>query len=476
MKRLCAATLGGLPAEVHRPSYDLARVAVGVVHLGVGNFHRAHQAIVFDDLLATGDPRWGVCGVSLRRPAMRDALAPQDGLYAVLERDGGGTRVRVPGALREQLVASESASAVIARLADPATRLVTLTITEKGYDETGPGSAVGLLANGLAARHATGAGGLSLLSCDNLAGNGRRLHERLLGAVAHDARLANWVGQAVRCPDTMVDRIVPATTDADRADAAARLGLADAWPVPAEPFMQWVVEDRFVGEPPPWAAVGVQVVDDVAQWEAMKLRLLNAAHSALAYLGAPAGVGTVDQAIADPRLRGFVLRLWAQATDTLPRGVRGEAPGYTARLLGRFANPALRHRLLQIAMDGSRKLPQRLVAPLHEARMAGRPHDALLWAVAAWMHFVADPDERGAPLPLDDPLAAVLRESVAGGTEPTRVVRSLLARPEVFPPAWEPDEALVGALSRALQAIRSRGALASVDPAAMAAALSSDAS
>ncbi len=457
MTRLSDATLEALPPDVARPAYERRRTAIGVVHLGVGSFHRAHQAVAFDDLLAAGDPRWGVCGVSLRRPAMRDALAPQDGLYSLLVRDGGGTRPRVVGALRELLVAPEAPAAVVARIAAPATRLVTLTVTEKGYDDDGPGGAVALLAAGLAARRAAGLDGLSLLSCDNLSRNGTRLHARLRAtAAATDPTLADWIDARVACPDTMVDRIVPATTDADRAEAAARLGLDDAWPVPAEPFTQWVVERRFAGEAPPLDAAGAQWVDDVAPWEAMKLRLLNAAHSALAYLGAPAGLATVDAAIAEPAMRALVGRLWTQAAATLPASVRGEAPAYGARLLERFANPALRHRLLQIATDGSRKLPQRLVATLADARRAGLPHDAPLLALAAWMRFCAGRDEAGGELPLDDPLAARLRGAAQG--EPAAVARAMLAIGEVFGDAAA-DPMLADALAGALRALRERGSI-----------------
>ena len=458
--RLSDATLASLPADVARPGYDRTRATVGVVHLGVGNFHRAHQAVAFDDLLGTGDPRWGVCGVSLVRPAMRDALAPQDGLYALLVRDGAGTRVRVVGALRRMLVAPESPAAVVARIASSDTRLVTLTITEKGYEDAGPGGAVALLLAGLAARRAAGGAAVSLLSCDNLSRNGAALHARLRAAAAvADPALADWIDARVACPDTMVDRIVPATTDVDRDEAAARLGVRDAWPVPAEPFSQWVVERRFAGEVPPLDAAGATLVDDVAPWEAMKLRLLNAAHSSLAYLGAPAGLSTVDAAIAEPRLRAFVGRLWAQAAATLPASVRAEAPAYGARLVERFANPALRHRLLQIATDGSRKLPQRLVATLREARAQGRAHDAPLLAVAAWIRFCAGLDEAGGPMPLDDPLAARLREAAAG--EPARAARAMLAVREVFGDAGD-DASLADDLAGALRRLRERGSLGAI--------------
>ena len=486
MKRLDDTALAALPADVTRPTYDRSQVRIGVVHLGVGNFHRAHQAVAFDDLLAGGDARWGICGVSLKRPAMRDALAPQDGLYTLLVRDGAGTRARVIGALRELRVAPEAPRAIVERLAGDDTRLVTLTITEKGYDEDGPGSAIGLLAAGLAARRSAGRRGLTVMSCDNLSRNGERLAARLASAAAAiDPSLPDWVAREVACPDSMVDRIVPSSLDADRTEAAARLGASDAWPVAAEPFSQWVIERRVAGEAPPLELAGVLWVDDVAPWEAMKLRLLNAAHSSLAYLGAPAGLATVDAAIADPRLRGFVERLWAQAALTLPAAVHTAAPEYGARLLERFANPALRHRLLQIAMDGSRKLPQRLVATLLDARRAGAPHDALLVAVAAWMRFCAGRDEAGQPLPLDDPLADRLREAAAESGDAHATVRAMLAIDEVFGEAFgavfgarrteAADPALVEALATALDALRRSGSLGALAADGTHVALSSSA-
>ncbi|MFM1988992.1 MAG: hypothetical protein RJA99_1949 [Pseudomonadota bacterium] len=476
MARLSDTTLAALPADVARPAYDRRAVRTGVVHLGLGNFHRAHQAVVFDDLLASGDLRWGVCGASLKRPAMRDALAPQDGLYALLVRDGAGTRPRVIGAIRERLVAPEAPAALVARIAAADTRLVTLTVTEKGYDETGPAGAVGALAAGLAARRATGRGGLSVLSCDNLSRNGAKLAARLRAeAAAIDPALADWIDANVACPDTMVDRIVPATTDDDRAEAAARLGLDDAWPVAAEPFTQWVVERRFAGEAPPLEAAGVELVDDVAPWEAMKLRLLNAAHSSLAYLGAAAALPTVDAAIAEPRLRAFVARLWAQAAPTLPAAVQGHAPAYGARLLERFANPALHHRLLQIAMDGSRKLPQRLLATLVDARRSGLPHDAPALAVAAWIRFCAGRDEAGRALPLEDPLAARLREAATTHGDARATVRAVLGLDPAFAGAAG-DDGLARAVAAALETLRARGTLGTLGADGAAVALSSAAS
>ena len=444
--------------------------------MGVGNFHRAHQAVAFDALAHLGDARWGVCGVNLRRPAMRDALTAQGGLYTVLERDAGGTRAKVMGALRELYVAPESTASVLARLASPDTRLVTLTITEKGYDDTGAGSALALLVDGLAARQSAGAGRLTLMSCDNLAANATVLRARLLALAqargeAAGARstesLAAWIEREVVCPHTMVDRIVPATTQADRDEAAQLLGLHDAWPVATEPFSQWVIEARFAGEPPALDRVGAQWVNDVAAWESMKLRLLNAAHSSLAYLGLPMGLDTVDQAVAAPVLKGFLDQLWRQAAPTLPAAVHPEVPAYTARLLARFANSALHHALVQISADGSRKLPQRLLGTVRDARRLGLPHDALLMSLAAWMRFLAgrrDPDASPAsPMwVVDDPLADRLVTIARRAHSVRESVGALLAVREVFDDDWRDDPGLVDALSRAWQALNAKGTVAAL--------------
>lgn len=472
--RLHPDVLDRLPAGVKRPARRGGAVPPGVVHLGVGNFHRAHQAMAFEDLALAGDLRWGVCGVSLRRPAMRDALRAQDGLYTVLEREGRGTRARVVGSLRELLVASESSATVRDRLASPHTRLVTLTITEKGYDQTDAGSALALLVDGLAARQAAAAGGLTLMSCDNLSGNGRQLRERLIRAACAGSRgvaagglsLARWIEHEVVCPDTMVDRIVPATTDADREEAERLLGLHDAWPVATEPFSQWVIEARCAGEAPPLDRVGARWVDDVAVWEAMKLRLLNAAHSSLAYLGVPLGLATVDEAVADPSLRTFLERLWQQVEPTLPGQVRGEVGPYTRSLLTRFANPALRHSLLQISADGSRKLPQRLLSSLRQARRAGLPHGALLLGVAAWMHFLIgepDPCARAASRwSVDDPLAGQLLPLAREGTGLRARVGALLGVQAVFGDDLHQDAGLRDALTQSLERLQTQGARAAI--------------
>lgn len=404
-----------LPAGIAVPAYDRGRPS-GIVHLGTGAFHKAHQAVYTDAALAKSGGDWMITGVSLRSADVANALNPQDGLYTLLVRGGGESpsrpRARVIGSLREAIACAAEPKRAAARLADPAVRIVTLTITEKGYAD-GEGGAIALLLDGLAARIAAGAGPLTLLSCDNLSGNGGTLRQVLAQAAARrrDPALAGFVAERIECPNTMVDRIVPATGQADIDEALALTGLADTCPVATEPFTQWVVEDRFAAGRPDWARDGVQFVRDVAPFEAMKLRLLNAAHSALAYLGVPAGLDTVDRAIADPVLRGFVERMWREdLAPGLPAEVRDAAPGYCRALLARFANPALGHRLRQIAMDGSQKIPMRWLPAVRASLAQGGTPDALAAAIAGWVRFLGGRGEAAEAWTIDDPLAAALAQ------------------------------------------------------------------
>lgn len=417
--RLSAQT--PLAASVQAPRYDRERQAAGIVHIGIGAFHRAHQAVYTDDAMGAGDRDWGIIGVSLRSGDVAAQLNPQDGLYAVSTRSAAGTELRLIGAVQKVLVAADDPQAVIAAIAAPTTHIVSFTVTEKGYLRRADGSldlaaAVGsaslyrFLTGGLTARKAAGLRGVTLLSCDNLAGNGgvlRRLMREYLAA--YHPGLSAWFDGECTCPATMIDRIVPATTEADRAAVEAMLGVRDEGAVVTEGFSQWVIEDDFAGPRPHWERVGAELVADVAPYEAAKLRMLNGAHSALAYIGLGKGHKFVHQAIADPEIRPVIERLMlGEAAPTIDAAPGQDLAAYADALLGRFANPALHHRLIQIAMDGSQKIPQRWLETLawHQKRGARCP--SLEAAIAAWVAFLRSEH------PVDDPLADRLREAVAG--------------------------------------------------------------
>jgi fructuronate reductase len=442
------------------PAVDPRAVRTGIVHLGIGAFHRAHQA-VFTELAAAASGRddWGITGVTQRSAAVRDQLMPQDGLYSVLVRGDAAPPLRVVGSVREVLFGAGDPTAVVGRIADSAVRLVTLTVTEKGYrrDGTGrldrsdpevaadlggrrPGTVVGQLVRGLQRRRSSDAGPVTVLSCDNLVGNGgvlRGLVHDFVDALppAESPGLSDWIASCVRFPSCMVDRMVPATTEVDRADVRAVLGLEDRGVVVAEPYRQWVIEDDFAADRPAWELAGAVLTTDVAVWEAVKLRMLNAGHSLVAYLGALRGYGTIAAAVADDDIASSVHGLMGEdVTPTLrvPDGL--DLDDYRRTVLTRFANPALRHRTVQVAMDGSQKLPVRLLGTVRDRLGAGTvPRHAAL-AVAAWMAYVArGRDVRGRDLPLDDPRADRLRAvTAAAGDSPERLVHGLLRVPEIF--------------------------------------------
>ena len=419
--RLSGDTQEQLPADVARPGYDVAATRTGIVHLGIGAFHRAHQAVYTDAAMALAGGDWRIIGISLRSDTVRDQLAPQDGLYTVTQRSADAPLTRLIGAIAQLIVAPEEPEAVIAALADPQTRIVTLTVTEKGYYQTAeggldidhraiagelaggdPATIYGFLAHALQRRREAGIGGVTLLSCDNLSENGRRLQTLLMDFLERrDAGLARWTADSCTFPSAMVDRIVPATTDADLASLAERIGMEDRGAVFTERFTQWVIEDHFAAGRPAWEQAGAQMVDDVRPFETAKLRMLNGAHSALAYIGLLHGHDYVHQAVGDPATRPLIERLLLEeAAPTIDAAEGQDLEAYAADLLARFENPALRHRLIQIAMDGSQKIPQRWLETLHHHQAEGRTCPAILRALAAWIIHV-----RGDRHPVDDPMA-----------------------------------------------------------------------
>ena len=475
--RLNDANLRHLPAAVARPRYARSGVRTGIVHLGLGAFHRAHQAEFTDDCLNAGETGWGIASASLRNPETRNAMSPQDGLYTLALRENADQVLRVIGAINQTFVAPEDPGALLAVMADPAVRIVSLTVTEKGYtaniadgglqlDDPGvqhdlayphkPRTALGFVAQALAMRKAAGIKPFTLLSCDNLPDNGHFLHNVLAQfATSRDADFGRYVTDEVACPSCMVDRIVPSTTDADRDMVAARLGMRDACPVMAEPFFQWVIQDRFPSGRPEWERSGAEFAANVAPYEAMKLRLLNGAHSTIAAMGRISGHATVADAFGNPVIRAFIAAYWAEVAPTIAPGT--DVAGYTARLLTRFDNTALHHKTAQIATDGSLKVPQRLVAPLRDLVAMGRPTPMLCFALAAWIRSCHGTDEAGGAMPLSDPQLQGWPGLPATGVPVADTVRAYLGLSSVF--GLGLNEYLAPALETALADIRNFGVL-----------------
>lgn len=451
--RLSPATLGSLKPGIGVPNYDRGKVTPGIVHLGIGAFHRAHMAVYVDDLLSA-DPSWGIVGASLRRPDTKDALQPQAGLYSIAVRDAAGTHPRVIGSILSVMDANSEREALLALMADEKIRIISLTVTEKGYchdpatgelDEnhpdivhdlahpTDPRSAPGMLVEALARRKAAGIAPFTVMSCDNLPANGetaKRIVTRF--AALRDPALGQWV-EAVAFPSTMVDRIVPSTTDADRAEVAGLIGAEDAWPIMTEPFTQWVVEDHFPSGRPAFEKAGAQLVEDVEPFELMKLRMLNGSHSTMAYLGYLGGYQYIAEVMEDPAYVTLIHGLMSEeAMPTLDMpGIDLEA--YRDELLERFRNPALKHRTWQIAMDGSQKLPQRLLGTIRDRLKAGQPITRLALGVAAWMRYVTGVDEGGSEIDVRDPHALKMHAIAAdAGDNPVALYEGLASLSEVF--------------------------------------------
>jgi fructuronate reductase len=483
--RLSRATLGRLPADVKRPGYDRGAVATGIVHLGIGAFQRAHQATYTEAALNAGDRRWGTVGASLRAPTVRDQLAPQDGLYTLSVRGAAGERLQVIGCIAQVLVAPEDPEALLRCLCDPAVKIVTLTVTEKGYchdpataalDEAHPDivhdlshparprTAPGFLVEALRRRREAQEHAFTVLCCDNLPHNGRTVRAIVTRfAALRDRPLAGYIANEVAFPSTMVDRITPATTDADRAAISRSLGLEDAAPVVTEPFSQWVIEDRFPGGRPDWSIAGAEFVADVAPYENMKLRLLNGSHSTLAYLGYLAGYETVSDTMRDASYRRLVDGLMDDAATTLKMPPGADVAAYKRALIERFENPALKHRTWQICMDGSQKLPQRLLGSIRDRLAANAPIDRLVMGVAGWMRYVTGIDEQRKPIDVRDPLSARLRAIANGaGLDAERLAPALLDVREIFGAELAADARFRSAVTAALSRIIAKGAKVAV--------------
>jgi fructuronate reductase len=481
LPRLSNTIIDHLPSSVRSPGYERRAVTTGIVHLGVGAFHRAHQAVYTDDILAQ-DPCWGIVAASLRNPDTYDALAPQDGLYTVSVRSQAREDLRVVGAIRRIIVAPGAQDDLLGVMTNPQTRIVSLTVTEKGYchdpatgtlneahpdvvhDLAHPGhprSAPGFIIEALRRRRAAGVPPFTVLSCDNLPSNGRTVRQVLtrFGELT-DRDFGRFVADEVSCPSTMVDRIVPATTGEDRGRISQALDAIDAWPVVTEPFTQWVIEDRFPQGRPAWEEAGAEFVTDVEPYEHMKLRLLNGSHSTLAYLGYLAGYETVADTMADPAFGQLIEGLMDQeVTPTLHMPPGADLTSYKRALIERFKNPALKHRTWQIAMDGSQKLPQRLLGTARDRLCAGAPIVRVALGVVFWMRYVIGIDEKGAPIDVRDPMASRLRELARrAGDSPKRLAEELFAVREIFGDDLAQDVRFTGPVTTALKNLYEKGA------------------
>jgi fructuronate reductase len=449
-------TLEGLPASMGKLAYDRSKLTAGILHIGAGAFFRAHTAAYTEAALGAGDLSWGIEAASLRNPEVPDALNAQNGLFTLLVREPNETRAVVIGSVLRGHVAPADRSALLKRFEDPAIRIVTLTVTEKAYgiDPVGggldanradiaadlanplaPQTAVGVLVEGLARRCAAGLPPFTVLCCDNLPANGAILKRLVLDfAARRDPALSQWIGDHARFPSTMVDRITPAPTDKTRADALALTGREDHAAVETEPFSQWVIEDDFVSGRPDWHKGGAIFTSDVTAFEKMKLRMLNGAHSLIAYLGVAAGLPYVRDVMAEPALAGLVNRHLHAAASTLPPMPGIDLGQYAAQLAERFRNPAIAHRTAQIAMDGTQKLPQRLLEPAAELMAEGRAAPSFALAVAAWMRHTLCLDESGASYPINDPRGEEIAAALQNVPHTAHTIAdALFALPGFFP-------------------------------------------
>jgi fructuronate reductase len=455
--RLGAGQLARLPQNVRRPSFDPARLKCGIVHLGIGAFHRAHQAVFTEDAIekqgGAKDNSWGIIGASLQRADVPDALAAQDGLYTV-ESLGAQANYRVMGVIREALFAPRDRERLLQALIAPSTHAVTLTLSEKGYclaaDGTldfshtdiaadlaaleMPNSAIGWLSLALSERRRTGAGPLTILSCDNLQSNGEKL-AHAVAAFSERTRqgLASWIAVNTAFPLTLVDCIVPASDDAHRARVRNALGLEDQASVQREDFAQWVIQDHFAGPLPAWGAVGAEIVPDVAGYQRLKLHILNTAHSALAYLGLPRGHTHVRQAITDPELLQLLDAMMAE--EVAPALAPLDVASYWHKTKARFANPMIDHRLAQIAEDGSLKLPQRLFPLIEINAKTGGQITRMAKVIRAWLDLMATTPSR-------DPAHAWLADWAKAGAYKAKA----LDNPALFPALFRSDTKLRSAI------------------------------
>ncbi len=486
MNRLNKNLLSQLPKDVALPTYEREKLVAGIVHLGIGAFHRAHQAFYTEAVLNQFGGDWGIIGSSLRSASVRDQLVPQDCLYTLVERSGEGEKLQIIGAVTDTLVGPENPAALVATIAQPTIKIVSLTVTEKGYchdPATGnlneahpdiihdlqhleaPVSAIGFIVAALKQRFDKNQKAFTALSCDNLPNNGEVLEKVVLQfAQKISPALADWIKANATSPSTMIDRIVPATTDDDRRDIENRLGARDEGMVVCEPFSQWVVEDKFADGRPEWEKVGVLLVKDVRVFEKIKLRLLNGAHSTMAYTGYLSGFQYISEVMEQPAFVKLVTTYMArEAGETVAAPAGFDIEAYKQQLRDRFSNKALKHRTWQIAMDGSQKLPQRLLETLREQLKANGNIDILCLGVAAWIRYVSGVDEQGQAIEVSDPLAKELRAACdANQGNPAGMVKAVASIQKVFGTDLIDEPRFIQTTTQWLERFYSKGVLASI--------------
>lgn len=484
MTALSTSSLFSLGDAVAVPKYDRARVTPGIVHFGVGNFHRAHEAMYLDDLMNAGEALdWGICGVGVlpSDARMRDVLAAQDGLYTLtLKHDDGRLEPRVIGTIAKYLFAPDDPEAVLLQLSEPATRIVSLTVTEGGYNnhpvtglfDTGneaivadayasaPATVFGLIVEGLRRRRVVGIPPFTIMSCDNIESNGH-VAKAAFVAFARIANpdLADWIESSVSFPNSMVDRITPVTTESDRDLVKEKFDVDDGWPVLSEPFEQWVLEDSFPLGRPAFERAGVQLVHDVRPYELMKLRLLNVGHQALAYFGYLAGYRFAHEAMADPLIRGFVRAYMdEEGTPTLLPVPGIDLDAYKDQLIERFSSPAVRDTITRLCADSSNRIPKWLVPVIRDNVANGGGVRLSAAIVASWARFAEGFDEEGNPIEVVDALAAVLTQRASRYPEDELV---FLRDRDLFG-ALIDDKRFVDAYRTTLRMLHERGSLATL--------------
>ncbi|RKQ38534.1 mannitol dehydrogenase family protein [Enterobacter sp. R1(2018)] len=474
-----------LPDSIQQPRYDRRALKTRIVHFGFGAFHRAHQALLTDRVLNALGGDWGICEISLfSGDKLMSAQGAQNHLYTVLEKGPEGNQAIIVGAVKECLNAKlDGLEAIIEKFCEPQVAIVSLTVTEKGYcidpatgrldtsnerivhdlqNPLAPHSAPGILVEALSRRRERGLRPFTVLSCDNIPDNGHVVRNAIIGmAEKRSQQLADWVREHVTFPSTMVDRIVPAATPESLREITDALGVEDPCAISGEPFIQWVIEDNFVAGRPRWEEAGVEMVDDVMPWEQMKLRMLNGSHSFLAWLGYLAGYQHINECMADENFYRAAHRLMMQEQAPTLSVTGVDLRQYADNLLARFSNPALQHRTWQIAMDGSQKLPQRMLESVRWHLQQGDEWPCLALGIAGWMRYVSGVDDAGNAIDVRDPLAQKIKGLVDNTAEKERVA-ALLSLTEIFGSDLPADERFVSRVSAAWDDLCSKGARRSV--------------